>query len=158
MLQRYCHTRLHLGFSVKQRIWQVPACKMEPRSGNIFWKNRPPTRPPTHPTIWIFLNRYFVRCPHPNCSRALCGVPTLVWTSDQITSIGMCGVPPPHATLTSWTSYFFCAVPPHKCSAFVILDSILESSWMINLAQLVSPSVALPAELVRIFFQKYLVS
>ena len=27
--------------------------------------------------------------------RILCGVPTLVWTSDQITSIGMCGVPPP---------------------------------------------------------------
>ena len=26
----FCHTRLHLGFSVKLRIWQVPACKMEP--------------------------------------------------------------------------------------------------------------------------------
>ena len=24
---------LHLGFSAKPRIWQVPACKMEPRSG-----------------------------------------------------------------------------------------------------------------------------
>ena len=31
-----CHTRLHLGFSAKLRIWQVPACKMEPRSGIIF--------------------------------------------------------------------------------------------------------------------------
>ena len=38
----YCHTRLHLGFSAKLRIWQVPACKMEPRSGNISWKNHPP--------------------------------------------------------------------------------------------------------------------
>ena len=37
----YCHTRLHLGFSANLRIRQVPACKMEPRSGNIFCKNRP---------------------------------------------------------------------------------------------------------------------
>ena len=27
---------LHLGFSAKLRIWQVSACKMEPRSGYIF--------------------------------------------------------------------------------------------------------------------------
>ena len=26
---------LHLGFSAKLKIWQVPACKMEPRSVNI---------------------------------------------------------------------------------------------------------------------------
>ena len=32
----YCHTRLHLGFSAKLRIWQVPTCKMEPRSGIII--------------------------------------------------------------------------------------------------------------------------
>ena len=50
-----CHTRLHLGFSAKLRIWQVSACKMEPRSGNISWKNHPPTHPPT---IWIFLVEY----------------------------------------------------------------------------------------------------
>ena len=25
-----CHTRLHLGFSAKLRIWQGPARKMEP--------------------------------------------------------------------------------------------------------------------------------
>ena len=31
----YCHTRLHLGFSAKLRIWQVPACKMEPQSDII---------------------------------------------------------------------------------------------------------------------------
>ena len=42
-----CHTRLHLGFYAKMRIWQVSACKMEPRSGIIFAQNRPdPTRPP----------------------------------------------------------------------------------------------------------------
>ena len=39
----YCHTRLHLGFSAKLKNWQVPACKIEPRSGIIL-------RKPTHPT------------------------------------------------------------------------------------------------------------
>ena len=42
-----CHTRLHLGFSAKLRIWQVSACKMEPRSGMIMYVG--PTHPPTHP-------------------------------------------------------------------------------------------------------------
>ena len=37
------HTPLHLGFSARMRIWQVPACKMELRSGNISWKKQPPT-------------------------------------------------------------------------------------------------------------------
>ena len=49
----YCHTRLHLGFSAKLRIWQVSACKMEPRSGIIIGQNlyvaAAPTRP-DHPT------------------------------------------------------------------------------------------------------------
>ena len=35
-LKRFCHTQLHLGFSAKLRIWQVPTCKMEPRSGIII--------------------------------------------------------------------------------------------------------------------------
>ena len=43
-LIHHCHTRLHLGFSAKLRIWQVPTCKMEPRSGNISCNNHPPTR------------------------------------------------------------------------------------------------------------------
>ena len=30
---------LHLGFSAMLKIWQVPTCKMEPRSGYIFCKN-----------------------------------------------------------------------------------------------------------------------
>ena len=40
-----------LGFSVKLRILQVPACKMEPPSGIISCKNptHTPTHPPTHP-------------------------------------------------------------------------------------------------------------
>ena len=49
---RYRHTRLHLGFSAKLRILQVPACKMEPQSGNISWKNHPAT---THPPYGFFL-------------------------------------------------------------------------------------------------------
>ena len=36
----FCHTRLHLGFSAKLRIWQVQACKMEPLSSNIFCKKQ----------------------------------------------------------------------------------------------------------------------
>ena len=47
----YCHTRLHLGFSARLRLWQVPTCKMEPQRGFISWKKHPAT----HPTVWIFL-------------------------------------------------------------------------------------------------------
>ena len=64
----FCHTRLHLGFSAKLRILQVPACKMEPRSGIIICL-RPPT--PPHPTAKLFL-------------RIMCGVPTPLRTSGQI--------------------------------------------------------------------------
>ena len=32
----FCHTQLHLGFSAKLRIWQVPACKIETQSGIIL--------------------------------------------------------------------------------------------------------------------------
>ena len=57
--QRYCHTRLHFGFSAKLGIWQVPACKMEPRSGIIFCKN--PTRP--DPTTQSSLGTcFFFQC------------------------------------------------------------------------------------------------
>ena len=45
----FCHTRLHLGFSAKLKIWQVPTCKMEPRSGIISCNNGPPIHPSTHP-------------------------------------------------------------------------------------------------------------
>ena len=82
-----------------------------------------------------------MQCPTPLSWKflwILCGVPTLVWTSDQMFQIGMCGVPPP------------------------ILKHLLSS--VVSLAQLVSPSVALPAELVIpflhlmiwfIFFSKF---
>ena len=60
----FCHTRLHLGFSAKLRIWQVPTCKMEPRSGNIFCKNRPdPTRPTDRPASLVFKLLYYHLCP-----------------------------------------------------------------------------------------------
>ena len=32
----FCHDRLHIGFSAKPGIWQVSACKMEPRRGIII--------------------------------------------------------------------------------------------------------------------------
>ena len=35
----FCHTRFHLGFSSKLRIWKVSSCKVEPRSGIIFGHN-----------------------------------------------------------------------------------------------------------------------
>ena len=38
---------LHLGFSAKLRIWQVPTCKMEPRSGMII--DLLTTHPPPQP-------------------------------------------------------------------------------------------------------------
>ena len=37
-LVKYFHTRPHLGFSAKLRMWQAPACKMEPQSDYIFCK------------------------------------------------------------------------------------------------------------------------
>ena len=55
--------------------------------------------------------------------KILRGVPSLVWTSDLMLQIGMCGVTPP------------------------LILKILVSSG-VSLTQLVSPSVALPAELV----------
>ena len=53
----YCRTRLHLGFSAKLRIWQVSACKMEPRSGTKITgpaSHPPPSNPSTEPKCsWI---------------------------------------------------------------------------------------------------------
>ena len=57
MFRGYCHTRLHLGFSAKLRIEQVPASKMEPQSGIIiFVRNRLSGRPADHTTTSIFLS------------------------------------------------------------------------------------------------------
>ena len=75
----FCHNWLNLGFSFKLRIWQVPACKMEPQRGIILMK--PPTR---HPQP-IFSNRsndYWGPV-------LMCGVP--YWPPVQ----KVCVVPPP---------------------------------------------------------------
>ena len=39
---------LHLGFSAKQRIWQVSACKMEPQGGTIIT-----LEPATQPAVYL---------------------------------------------------------------------------------------------------------
>ena len=105
------------------KIKQVPACKMEPRSGYISWR-----KPPTHSDHMDFLFEYLTRYPQMECAvsppwllkhlRTLCGVPTLFWKHDKMIQNGLCvcGVPPPN----SQTSY--------------------KLSW----AQLLSLSVALP--------------
>ena len=57
----YFHTRLHLGFSAKLRIWQVSACKMEPQSGTIITLELASQPTSSVPTLIISM---------------LCGVPT----------------------------------------------------------------------------------
>ena len=83
---QYCHTRLHLGFSAKLRIWQASACKMEPRSGIISCK-KPSTHPPRHLSLegldlsinlsdHMSVPTYYV-CPHLLClSPPIMSVPT----------------------------------------------------------------------------------
>ena len=57
----FCSTWLLLGFSAKLRIWQVPTCNMEPRSGNIFYKNL--SNWPTWPTSQSSLRSFFcIQC------------------------------------------------------------------------------------------------
>ena len=92
--------------------------------------------------------------------RILFGVPTLIWTTGQITLIGMCGIP-----LLCFSNILeFCAVsPPYyehltRCCppplnvvlSLNLSTLILALSWKINLAQLVSSRVALPAQLVSV--------
>ena len=52
----YCHTRLHLGFPAMLKIWQVPACKMEPQRGIIIWRNSFPPAPAAARTRSTTLN------------------------------------------------------------------------------------------------------
>ena len=68
---------LHLGFSAKLRIWQVPTCKMEPQSGIIALINHPPGNPATHPPG------------HPPAALVRC--PPLSFTS----VLSFCAVSPP---------------------------------------------------------------
>ena len=85
----YCHTRLHLGFSAKLRVWQVPACKMEPRSGIIFapYAISPCSTRPDPTTRRVSLKMLLEHV------WRLCGVPILVWTPDHVTN-AMNGHPP----------------------------------------------------------------
>ena len=107
-----CHTRLHLGFSAKLRIWQVPACKMEPQNGVILWLG-----PPTAKLFFVNV----VRCPHPNKVCVACGVPpsqymlsfNVVRCPHPLCSThqeDVCGVPP-------FQYKFFCAVSPPPCNS-----------------------------------------
>ena len=90
---KYCHTRLHLGFSAKLRIWQLPACKMEPQSGIILWLGPPTHSPPTHPQLSFFCKCCWVSPPQ----QSMCGVPTpfvpLI--------MKVCAVSPPSSTIFS---------------------------------------------------------
>ena len=103
--QDYCHTRLHLGFSANLRIWQVPACKMEPQRGIILTKP-PATR----------------RTPFSNRSNdywepvLMCGVPPYWPPVQKVCAVSpppywhpvqkICEVSPPPGI------HFFCAVSP----------------------------------------------
>ena len=82
------------------RIWQVSACKMEPRSGIISWFGPPPTHrqlsffckccavsPPQQSMCGVPLSQYMLsfkveRCPHPICSthQECTGCPTKKFT------------------------------------------------------------------------------
>ena len=118
----YCHTRLHLGFSAKLRIQQVLACKMEPRSGIIFCKNRPDRPDPTDQPVQ-FKDLLFLSM--------LCGVPTpIVPLINKVCAVSppnsshnqesMCGVPP------SQYMFVLCGVPPpmQNC-AFATIRSVM---------------------------------
>ena len=86
----FCHTRFHLGFSSKLRIWKVSSCKVEPRSGIIFghnptWHNTTTRRVSLVVTDPIFIKVQWetvwndVRCRHPSMNmwssvKSLCAV------------------------------------------------------------------------------------
>ena len=70
-----CLTELHLRFSAKLRIGQVSACKMEPQSGLIFWRNHPPT-PQKQRKIKNYFRRAQADLSH--VLSMLCGVPTVI--------------------------------------------------------------------------------
>ena len=116
-----------------------------------------PTRPPGS-CIFSFNALW---CLHPNFSRTFCDVPTLVWTSDQISLIWMCGVPPlllkrfrilcgvPTLVWTSsdlqkvlnpsgsaklvLRSFYQCVTPKSSDQHFHFHSSILSYSWNVIL-------------------------
>ena len=99
----YCHTRLHLGFSAKLRIWQVPTCKMEPRSGIIIAKIQPASQPTIQPASQ----------PSPaylsfHCINDMCGVPPPLLSN----ILEFCVVFPPQLAYLTRYPQLECAVSP----------------------------------------------
>ena len=129
----FCHTRLHLGFSSKLKIQQVPACKMEPQSGIIIVRNQLSARPAGLPTTQP-----------PQCLRSSISALTdqiLTKLQIQIFVTQLCGVPT--LSLNIWPGFSNWNV---RCP----LDQFLHYpiSSVVSLAQLIYPGVALPAQLV----------
>ena len=94
-----------------------------------------------------------VRCPHPLCSthqEGMCGVPPFQYKFFCAVSPPCNSVPLPHLAL-SWIlskveNLASSSLQDEATNCF--FTELLGPSLIINLAQLVSPSVALPAELV----------
>ena len=89
----YCHTRLHLGFSAKLRIWQASACKMEPQSGNIFGQNRPDPADPTTRRVSLkspISQLLLIRCSSNLNGRVARPFPTDHNSSKDICSCNLC--------------------------------------------------------------------
>ena len=115
-----CHTRLHLGFLAKLGIWQVLACRMEPQSGLIIWKNFLPPAP--EPVQTEQLSIFCKYCAVSPTQQSMCGFPTptkYVWCppSQYVFSFnvvhclhpicsthqeGKCGVPPSGTNFSVW--------------------------------------------------------
>ena len=138
--QLFCHTRLHLGYSARLRIWQVPTCKMEPRSGIIVLINHPTTHPPAGQTCHqdcamspiCTLNNKFALSPPLLLTHLgiLCGVPTIACvirvvqcpptcTLKNKCVVGVCGVPPSPALQTS---KYFVRCPPSYFSNILVVS------------------------------------
>ena len=142
---------------------------MEPRSGIISWLGPPPTHPQlsffflccavSPPQLFLPSTKY-VRCP-PSHLSMLCGVPT-----PCVTLVNkVCAVSPlPVYFFSSSVSWLHLAMywilsKVEYLSSFSLQDEVtdwlfcvlLGPSWIINLAQLVSLSVVLPAEPVSIW-------
>ena len=115
----------------------------------VIFPERTPIHPPTDHMDFLVLTKYL----QSECAvspplllkhlRILCGVPTLVWTSDQMTQIEMCGVPPPPNYQTSYhfgcqsssTCISECGTPSWACFTTIILkypllNVLLQYSWI----------------------------
>ena len=98
----FCRTQLHYGFSAKLKIWEVPACKMEPQSGVILWLGPSAPHPSTHPQLSFFCCA--VSPPQQSMCAAVSRPPSKCFLSM------LCGVPTPIIPLIKMV----CAVSPPK--------------------------------------------